>query len=482
MLKRQAVRSTMWSGFDVIGRQGVQFVLVVCLARLLAPADFGLIAMMAIFLGIASVLMEGGLTLALIQSRDVDHVDESTIFWVNVILGVALGSVLFFAASAIARFYSTPELEPLARVLAVVPVLGAFNAVPMARLTRCLDFRTQALAGLIASIVSAIIALAIAVGGGGAWALVAQSILLTCVTGVVVWWKCAWRPKPVVSLLSLRRLGGFGGYVLASNLTEMLYSRLFSLVGGRLFGAQQLGYYANAESLRQLPSTFLGSVVARVALPTLSQMDPEPTRMRRAVQAAQRATMLPNALMMLGMVALAEPLVLVLFGEQWVESVPLLQILALAGLLYPMHLMNMQALLALGHSRLVFRLELIKKPLGVMLLVMGATHGLQGLAWSQVIFSACVLGINARYARLWFQYGALHQLRDVAVLILVAGVVAMGMRWCVTQLQLSPWLELLVAGGLGAASYVALVALLGAEAWQELRLLFSAGMRSGKDA
>lgn len=471
MLKRRAFAAILWSGGDIALRQGVQFVATMILARLLSPADFGVIAMISLFIGVAYVFMDGGFSVALIQRRDIDHVDESTVFWCNLAIGSLLTLLLFAVAPLIADFYGTPALAPLMRLMSLSCLLASLGSIHVTLLTRQLDFRTQAKAGGLAALLSGIVAITLAISGFGAWALATQALVMAASLSSLLWVLHPWRPTWRFSGGSLRKLFGFGGFHLASSLLEMVYSRLYTLVVGRMFGARDLGFYANADNSRQIPGNVLGALVARVALPMFSEAAHDPALLRRGIQLSIRGMMLINAPAMLGMAALAEPIVSVLFGKQWLPAAPILQVLCVAGLLYPVHAINLNALMAQGHANLMFRLELVKKGIGVALLFSGAWYGLIGVAWSQVVFSLVVLVVNTYYTKRWFGYGALAQLWEIGPSLTAAGLVAYvahvaSMAWHVPAI-----VQLVVLGGGGAVAYLSVLAVVRVRAMQDVMAL-----------
>lgn len=471
MIKQRAVIATLWSGGDIVLRQGMQFFATIVLARLLSPSDFGVVAMLALFIGVAYVLMDGGLSVALIQRRDIDRVDESTVFWCNLGIGSMLTLLLFATAPLIAKFYDTPILAPLARVMSLSCLLASMGSIHSALLTRKLDFRTQAKAGAIAALLSGAVAIVLALRGYGVWALVAQALVMTGAMSALLWTFHPWRPSWVFNRASLSKLFGFGGFHLASTLLEMVYSKLYTLLVGRLFGARELGFYANADNTRLLPGNFMGSLVGRVALPMFSAAAHDRALLRRGIQLSIRGMMLINAPVMLGMAALAEPIVSVLFGQQWLPAVPILQVLCIAGLLYPIHAINLHALMAQGHARLMFRLELIKKVIGVGLLVVGALYGVIGVAWSQVVFSLVVLAVNTYYTKRWLGYGAWAQLREIGPSLMAAASVA-GAAYLASRAWHAPALvQLAVLGVAGAIAYLSILAGARVHAMQDVMAL-----------
>jgi O-antigen/teichoic acid export membrane protein len=421
VFKRRALAASLWSGGDILFRQGLQFLTTLVLARLLVPADFGAVAMLALFIAVANMLVDAGFGVALIQSPEIDHDDESTVFWCNLAIGAALSIVLFALAPLVAAFYALPGLAPLMRFMAATPLLAASSAVHFALLTRKLDFRTQAIAGGIGATAGGIAAIAIALRGGGAWALAALPVVSTGCISAALWALHRWRPALAFRRRSFERLAGFGGYVLASSLLEALYSRLYTVLIGRRFGAADVGYYANADNTRMLPLNFLGNMLSRIGLPLLSAAGNDVGLKARGFEHAARAGMLAAAVLLLPPIAFPEQVLVLLFGGQWIVAAPLLRILALAGLLYPLHALNLQLLLSAGRSAEYFRIEAWKKVVGVALLFAGIQFGAQGVAWSQVVLSVASLWINASRGGKVIGRGTWRQLGDVWPPLLAVG-------------------------------------------------------------
>lgn len=471
MLKHKAFAAAVWSGGDTVLRQGLQLLATLILARLLSPTDFGLVAMLALFMGTAYVLMDGGLSAALIQRRDIDHVDESTVFWCNLAAGVLLTTLIFLGAPLIAAFYDVPILLPLARVMALGCLLASVGTIHGTLLTRRLDFRTQAKAGAIAATLSGAIGIFLAMRGHGVWALAAQSLAMSASLSGVLWVMHPWRPAIAFSRRSLEKLFGFGGFHLASSLLEAGYSRVYTVVVGSLFGARELGLYANAENVRQIPGSLFGNLVARVALPVFSAASHDRQLLRRGIQLSIRGTMVVNAPVVFLIAALADPVVVVLFGHQWTAAAPFLQVLCLAGVLFPIHAVNLHALMALGEARLMFRLELVKKAIGLALIAGGAWHGAMGVAWSQVLFSIAAMAVNARYTKRWLGYGAMAQLRDVLPSASVAVLVALAVHALARAWDAPAILKLLGLGGSGALAYVLILTFAKIDALKDIAVL-----------
>lgn len=472
MLKRRALSATFWSATDVFLRQGVQFTVAIALARLLSPAEFGTFGLILLFTGIATVFVDGGFSAALIQRQDISQTDESTVFWFNLFAGVVTGLALYAAAPVIAAFYTQPVLVPLLAVMALNVLLGSLGAIHTSLLSKQLDFSTQAKVGFVAAVVSGAVSVWMAWKGFGVWALAAQAVTMTSGNTILLWLFGKWRPTLEFNRDSVRRLFGFGGYHFASTLMDMAYSRLYSVPLGKFDGVRALGFYSNADNIQQMPSGALMKILSRVAFPMFAATSHDPAKLRRGMQLGIRGTMLLNIPMMLGMVAVAEPLVRVLFGPQWLPAVPILRVLCISGVLLPVHALNLNCLMAQGHSRLMFRVELIKKLLGLVLLGGGAYFGVMGIAWAMVVFSVLGLAINAFYTKLLLDYGMVDQVREFL------GILAIGIVMAIAVATLSEcWtapalLKLLGLVAAGTVMYCAILMLLKMDAWKDVIALF----------
>ena len=434
MLVAKAKSAVLWSGADIFLKNGLQFGVSIALARLLSPEEFGTVALLYFFLGIGGAFVDSGLSSALIQKREVTSTDESTVFWFNLSVGSLVALALWAAAPAIAAFYHLPVLAPLTRVMALNIVLGALGSIHGTLLSKRLDFRTQMKISGLATVCSGTVAVAMAWNGFGVWALVAQTLTATVATTALLWAFSPWRPSWTFSLASARRLFGFGGYLLASQMLYTAYSRVYTLLIGKYFSTRELGFYERANSTQQLPASLLSVVMGRVSLPLFSEAAQDKSRLRRGMQLALRGMMLLNVPAMFGIAATAEPLLLTLFGAQWLPAVPLLRVLCLGGVFWPLHGINLSVLMAQGHSHLYFYLEIVKTALGLLFLAAGSLFGVKGIAWGVGCYGAVGFVINAHYTQRHLGYGALAQLRDFLPIIaasipMALGVYELGEYW-----------------------------------------------------
>ena len=454
MLHLKARSAVYWSSLDILVRQGLKFVVTVILARLLVPEDFGTVALLALFLGLGTLFVTGGFSAALIQKQDATHTDESTIFWFNIGAAFAVTLGLIALSPWLARYFELPVLRPLAMVMACNIFISAFGTIHITLLTKQLNFKTLTIVGVLATVLSSMLAIYLALADYGVWALAWQALSATISTTVLLWWFSSWRPLMTFSGSSFNSLMGFGGWIFAAGLLETIYQKGYTLLIGKYYGTYDLGIYNQADNTQQIPTSLLTSVISQVTFPLFASIADDAARLRRAVRLSVRSTMLITSPAMLGLAVLATPFVGEVFGEQWLPAAPLLQILCLTGLLWPLHVINLSVLKAQGHAKLNFRLEMIKKSLGVVLLVAGTFFGLTGIAWSRVLSSMLGLVINGYYTGKFLDYGAFDQARDylpaLVASVVMGVVVVLADHW----IEIGGATELLILVAIGAASYI----------------------------
>ncbi|WP_262966584.1 lipopolysaccharide biosynthesis protein [Methylobacter psychrophilus] len=493
-MKERIFSATLWSGADIFMRQGLQFFVSIILARLLSPEEFGLLAMLSLFTGIAGLFIDSGFSSALIQRQDITSKDESTVFFFNLGTGlfVALGLCLaapwidrffeqpilqdktfvttlnLYTVPWLASFFELPVLQSLTYVMAFNLLLGSFASIQGVLLTKVLNFKALMKIGVVASLLSGVLAVALAWKGFGIWSLALQSLASTLITVVLLWLWHPWRPQWVFSLASLRSLFRFGGFMLLSGLLDTLYTRIYSIIIGKLFSAQELGFYTRADNTQQLPVNVLTNVLHRVAFPIFSADAADKVQLARRMRKALRTIMLLNIPAMLGMMVVAEPLVITLIGEKWLPSVPILQVLCLGGVIWPLHVLNLNVLMAQGYSNLFLRIEIVKKVIGIIAIVVASFYGILAIAWSQVVVGVLCFLINAHYTKVFLDYSAWKQTRDLLPYLTVSILMTLVIWPIHIYLTLHPSAELGLMIGAGALFYLLACRLFRLEAFNEL--------------
>ena len=455
-LKTRTYRGAFWSAIDSVGARLVQFVIGVVLARLLAPAEFGLIGMLAIFMAVSQALLSSGFVSALVQKEEVSATDSSSVFYFNIVISLVLVGLFWLAAPWVAAFYGQPILTPLTRALSLVVLVSAFSVVQSAMLTRNMDFRIQTIVSLGAGLGSGAFGIVMAYRGLGVWSLVGQQISSAVLRTTLFWILNRWRPRMIFSVKSLRRMFAFGSRILASSLLNQAFHNIYFVIIGRLFAPATLGYYTRAVHMEQLPVMTLTSTVARVAFPAFSAIQGDDGRLKRAMRKALTVLMFFSAPVMIGMAVVAEPLVVVLLTETWLPSVPYLQLLCFVGLTTPLHVLNLNVLLAKGRSKVHLRLEIIKKALVVINIALLWRWGITALITGQIAVSVIAYLMNARYTAKLVNYGAAGQFKDFVVYLVFSVV----MGGAVLSLTLLPFpgelLLLLTQIATGVVIYVVL--------------------------
>jgi O-antigen/teichoic acid export membrane protein len=454
-LKQKAVSGTLWSGVDAFARQGMQFVVSLILARLLTPQDFGTVALLAIFIALAGVFIDSGFSSALIQRKEITDVDLSSVFYFNIGIALLVASLLCIAAPWIAAFYGMPVLKPLIWLLSVNLVIGSLGSIQSLLLTKALNFRRQCLISLSAQVISGVVAVMLAWRGFGVWSLGIQTVLATIIGTLLLWVTGTWRPRWVFSFTAIRSLFRFGSFLLFSALLDAVASRLNSLVIGKFYSAKDLGYYSRADNTSMIPGSLISSIIGRVAFPLFAAAKDDKAMLQSGLRKSIAMTMMVNIPVMLGMVVTAPSLVVVLFGNQWLHCVPYLQILSLAGILWPLHVLNLNVLMAQGHSNLFFRLELIKKTLGILFISIAAFFGILAIAWSSVALGIIGFCINAYYSSRLVNYGAARQTADLLPYF-GAAVVMAACCWLLEFIPLGPFWLLTMQVAIGGVVYGAI--------------------------
>ncbi len=412
-LRSKTIQALGWSFFESFILQGGRFIIGIVLARLLLPEQFGLIGMLALFVALAQSFLESGFGAALIQKQDPTPADVSSIFYFNIAVGGAGAALLCIAAPAIAEFFGQPILTPLTRALSLTVVINSFGLVQNTLLIRAINFKTLTKISLASGILSGVIAVVFAMKGFGVWSLAVQQISGDFLRVLLLWRLNPWRPARVFRFQSLREMFGFGSRLLASGLLNRIFVHFYALVIGKLFSPADLGFFTRAQTLQDLPSSTLSEVVGRVAFPVLSAIQDDRARVKRGIRKALVVLVFLNFPMMIGLAVIAHPLILLLFTEKWLPCVPYLQILCVAGLLYPLHVVNLSLLQALGRSDLFLRLEIIKKVLIVINIVLTWRWGLTAILYGIAVSSFISCYLNSSYSGILVGYPVREQVWDV---------------------------------------------------------------------
>ena len=412
-LKHKTVSGLIWSFIENFANLGITFIAGIILARILSPREFGLIGMITIFIAVSESFINSGFSSALIRKKDCSDTDFSTVFYFNLITGILFFAVLYFTAPVIGSFFNEPELEPIVQVLGLILIIDSLTLIQRTILTKRINFKLQARISVISSTGSGIIAIAMAYTGFGVWSLVAQRLSRQILNSVFLWLWNRWRPLMVFSIASFKELFGFGSKLLISGLIDTIYRNVYYLVIGKYFSAQELGYYTRADQFKQLPSQNITGVIQKVTYPVLSSIQDDVPRLRNSYQKLIRTTMFITFILMLGMVAVAKPMVITLIGEKWEPSVIYLQMLCFVGMFYPLHALNLNMLQVQGRSDLYLRLEIIKKILAVPTIIIGILWGIKIMIAGMMVNTVIAYFFNSYWSGKMIGYSFKQQVKDI---------------------------------------------------------------------
>lgn len=419
-LKQEAIAGMIWSSIGKFGTLGLSFISNLILARLLMPRDFGYIGMLSIFLAISQVFISGGLGSALIQKKKTTQIDYDTVFYWNLVLSIILVVILFFAAPSIAKFYNMALLKDLLRILSLGLVIGAFSMIQSTQLQKNLRFKELSIRNIIATLLGVLASIVMALNGYGVWSLVVSSLLSTTVSVFLLWKMSTWRPTFQFSLSSLRELFSFGGLILLSSLVETIYTNIQGLIIGKSFSAQSLGYYTQARKLEEVPTNALSSIVNQVSFPIFSQLQDNLESLRVGVRKNIKAITFLNFPLMVMLIVIARPLILLLYTEKWEISIQYFQILCIGAMFYTINTVNTNVIKSLGKGKIYFWIQLIKRLIGIILIIFSIQYGIEALLWAVVATYYISFLINGYTSGKLIDYGIISQIRDIWLCLLLS--------------------------------------------------------------
>ena len=440
-LTDKTVKGVGWNSIDRIANYGIGFIVGIILARLLSPEEYGLIGIIGIFTAIFNIILDSGLSTALIRKDGVTDSDYCTVFWTNLVLSFGLTAVLYFSAPLIGNFFHRPELVPYIHVMAFILILNALSITQQAILTKRIDFKTQTKISLIAHTLSGVIGIAMAYTGFGVWALVTQQMSSRLFTTVLLWLYNKWWPKLVFSWNSFKELFSFSWKLLVAQIISTIWGQVYQAVIGKVYSPNTLGQYTRAMQYGNLVSSSVGDVVLKVSLPVMSSIQNEDERLLRAFRTIIKTTMLISSVLLIGMAACAKPLIYVLIGEQWLPCVPMMQIMVFTLMIYPLQQINVNMLVVQGRSDIQLILQVIKCIIAIGPILLGIFVGIYSMLIGSVVTGWICLFLNSYYSGKKFNYTWWMQLKDVSPSILMSLIMAVPV-YLLTYLPLSYYIVL----------------------------------------
>lgn len=457
----------IWRFAERCGAQLVTFIVSIVLARILMPEDYGTVALVTVFTTIMQVFVDSGLSTALIQKKDADDLDFSSVFYFNFAVCIILYLIMFFAAPVIASFYEIPELTPIVRVISLTIVISGVKGVQQSYVSRNMLFKRFFYATLGGTIFSAFLGIAMAYAGFGVWAIVAQQLSNTAIDTLILWITVKWRPQKKFSWERLKRLLSFGWKMLVSSLLDTVYNNIWSLIIGKMYSATELAYYNQGDKFPSVVTNNINASIDSVLLPTMAGAQDDCMRVKTMTRRAIKTSTYIMAPLMMGLAFCADSIVRLVLTAKWLPCVPFLRIFCVTYMFYPIHTANLNAIKAMGRSDLFLKLEIIKKIMGLCILLLTMQYGVKVMAYSLLVSSLLSQIINSWPNWKLLNYNYVEQLKDIFSGIVLA--VFMGVCvYFIGLLTLPTIITLLIQIIAGAVIYIGASALLKLEEFEYL--------------
>lgn len=476
-LRKKTYDAIFWSLIDRGGEQFIRFIFSIVLARLLLPEHFGLLGMAYVVTEFARIFVTSGFGLALINDRDASKIDECSVFYFNIIIGIFLTTLIFLSAPLIGKFYKNIELVPVVRYLSLNVALGSFGIIQTVLMTKKIDFKAQTKVGLPSTIVSGIIGIGLAYAHFGVWALVIQTLIRTFLNSVLLWIVYSWRPGFLFSFQSLKKMFGFGSKLLLTSLFQMLFVNIYTILIGKLFNPVQLGYYTRANQTQQLPLEIIWSIVGRVSFPVLSAIKNDSIKMKNAIsKASANLSFFVFPSMIIGTLTANETFPL-LFGECWIPSISMFQILCVANILYPLENLRSNIFLARGNAALHLKLQIFKNSMITLSILISFHYGLYNMLLSFALVNFINFFVNSYFINKEIQYSIKEQFTDLLPYI-ICSLISGGGVYFVSFLNIDNlFISLVIKAGVGILVYLLSGYVIKLEALLENYLLFTKFMQ-----
>lgn len=434
-LKKKTLQGLIWTFVDTFFVKGLFFVATIILARWLGPTEFGLVGMISVFIAIGKSLTDSGMSASLIRTKDPDESDFSTLFYMNMIMSLLIYLILYISAPYISDFYAQPILTKIIRYYCLIFIIIGFSAVQLAMLNKQMSFKRIVIVTAPSTIFGVIVGLILGYYDYGVWSIVWMYIALELCKSILLWLFSNWRPKLIFSIEKLKYHYKFGYKLMLSGLLDQIFTNAYNVVIGKYYSAQSLGYFERSRQFIQYPSAILTGIVSTVTYPMLSSIQDDDVKISLLYRKLMRLTFFITAPVMLGAASIAEPMFLLVLGDAWLPAVPIFQILSLAMMFYPIHAFNLNVLKVYGRSDLFLKLEVYKKIIIVISIIVGFQFGILGLVWSNVFISVVALLINTYYSSNLINYTTKQQLIDMLPILLLSGITFLLMYYILNLLN-----------------------------------------------
>lgn len=457
-LVKQAKQGMVWTFLQQFSVQLINFVVQIAMARILLPSDYGLIAMLTIFISIAQTLVDSGMTTSVIREKEIKAIDYSTVFFTNLLISLTVYAIVFFIAPFVGIFYKQPILADILRVYAISFVINAFVAVHLAKFTKELNFKKQFSYQVPSTIIGAILGFTFATHGHGVWSLVYMNLIQALVYALSLWIFSGWRPGFTFSKERFKHHFSFGYKLTLSGLLNTIYVNLYRIIIGKAFSPAQVGFFTQADNMRNLPVMQLSNVLNKVTYPLFAKIDDD-VKLKKLYKTVMSLVLSLSALLMLGLLLVAKPLFLILLGEKWMPAVPFFQILCIASMMLPIGTYNLNILKVKGRSDLFLKVEVIKKTIGTICLFAAIPFGVKAIVWSLCITNVLFAYLNGFFSGKLINYLLLEQFKDSFRVLIIAILPAIIIYYTLVRTNFfsNNWVAVGVIGILYLIAYILLI-------------------------
>ena len=437
-LTNQTLSGLKWTFLETFVLKGSLFLITIFLARILGPKEFGLMGLLSIFIALGITLVESGLSLSLIRTKNSDQEDFSTVFFTNLIFSIFVYALFFIAAPFISRFFHQPLLFNLIRVYCLSFILSAFSSIQTTILVKELKFRILTILNFPGTILGIILSIFLACNNAGIWSIVWMYLSSQFINVMLLWKYSTWRPELVFSKSKFKQHFNYGYKLMLAAVLDTIFKNSYNVVIGKLYPLKYLGYYDRSQTLNEYPVSVITGIINKVSYPILSILQDEKERITSSYKKLIKASFFITAPLMLGFAAIAQPLFLLVLGKDWNEAVIFFQILCLASIFYPIHAFNIIVLKVYGRTDLYLKLEVIKKVIIIVSILLSLKFGIYGLLWSNVFTSLIALLINTNYSGKMINYSLKQQLLDMFPTLFSSITMALSMYYILNLVRNAP--------------------------------------------
>jgi O-antigen/teichoic acid export membrane protein len=476
LLKNKAIHGVKWSFINSLANSGITFLVSIVLARLLEPKEFGIIGMVTIFFAISSVFIESGFSSALIRKKDCTNLDYSTVFIFNVIVSFIAYFLLFLASSSIAQLLNENKLTNLIRVLGLILVIDSISVVNKAIIVKEMAFKKEAIISLIASLTSGTLSVYLAYLGYGIWSLILQKLIFAIIMTSLLWFSSRWRPIMHFSLTAFKEFYNFGSQLLATSLINVTQNNLYYLIIGRFFSATQLGYYTRAEQFNSIAQNQITGSIEKVTLSIFATLQEEGERLETFYFKNTKIVSLINLLSLTFLTVCAEPLIIILIGSKWAQSIPYLQVFCIGSLLYPFVTINQKIILIKGRTDLLLRLQILRTVLIALILIGGIFGGIMLMLWLRVLLTFIDASLHSLLVCNLIKVKIRHLLSQITPSIIKVTSIGAFM-YLLTYLHINIFLLLGLQTFVGVGLFILIFELTNSQEYQEIKTVLLNAMK-----